>query len=732
MNDDRVHVFGIRHHGPGCARSLEAALAKLSPDIVLVEGPPEAEELVPLVVHEEMKPPVAILVHPKDDPSRAAFYPFAVYSPEWRAMCHAVKNEVPFRFIDLPQAQRFALDPEEEEDRDASLRRDPLEELAAAAGMNDGEEWWDRLVESRRDGDATIFTSLAEAMGAVREGEEELPLMEARREATMRLAIRQAVREGHERIAVVCGAWHVPALTKKTKVADDRALLKGLKKVKTEAAWIPWTSERLASVSGYGAGVRSPEWYQQLWREESPVVPWLTRAARHLRRADLDASSASIIEAVRLAETLGALRGRSLPGLDELRDAALTVLCFGQESSLQLIERALVVGKRLGRVPSVGPRLPFQVDFERQRKKLRLEPSADRVVRALDLRKPMDLERSRFLHRLLVLDIDWGRSEGVGGARGTFRESWSLQWKPELELLVIEAGRHGNTVALAASARLITLAQVETELVELVRRLDHALLADLPDAANALMTAVERVGATGTDVASMMDALPELVRISRYGNVREVDQTFVARVVDGLIVRLTVGLGDACRSLDTDLSQAMMARLSAVDAAIRLHDDENGRAAWLEALAVLPSGEDVHGLLQGRACRLLRDAGVLDAEETATALSLALSIAAEPIDAASWIEGFLADSGTLLVHDEGLFSILDEWVVGLGDEVFVELLPLLRRSFSQLELGARRQLLNRVARGTAVRRDSRVAAFDETLAEGCLPLLRQLLRGETT
>jgi hypothetical protein len=41
-------LFGIRHHGPGCARSLLAALDALAPDVILLEMPPEAE---PLLVH---------------------------------------------------------------------------------------------------------------------------------------------------------------------------------------------------------------------------------------------------------------------------------------------------------------------------------------------------------------------------------------------------------------------------------------------------------------------------------------------------------------------------------------------------------------------------------------------------------------------------------------------------------------------------------------------------------
>src|SRR3954453_11983703 len=102
-----IHIFGIRHHGPGCARSLVAALTALEPDIVLVEGPPDAADVLPLIMHEALKPPVALLVYAPDRPQLAAFYPFTHYSPEWQALRYALGRGIPARFMDLPQALRL-------------------------------------------------------------------------------------------------------------------------------------------------------------------------------------------------------------------------------------------------------------------------------------------------------------------------------------------------------------------------------------------------------------------------------------------------------------------------------------------------------------------------------------------------------------------------------------------------------------------------------------------------
>ena len=74
-----IRLYGIRHHGPGSARSLREGLAELRPDVVLIEGPPEADGLVGLVRDPAMQPPVALLGYVPGEPKTAAFWPFAVF-----------------------------------------------------------------------------------------------------------------------------------------------------------------------------------------------------------------------------------------------------------------------------------------------------------------------------------------------------------------------------------------------------------------------------------------------------------------------------------------------------------------------------------------------------------------------------------------------------------------------------------------------------------------------------
>jgi hypothetical protein len=734
-------IFGIRHHGPGSARSLRQALESLRPDIVLIEGPPEADELVPLAAHAEMEPPVALLVYNPDQPQQSVYYPFAAFSPEWQAMRYALAEGVAVRFMDLPQAHWLALKDESQiSNSELEISADPLKALAEAAGYSDSELWWEHQVEQRRDG-AGLFDALREAMAALREG---APIaaggVEEKREAFMRQMIRAALKEGFERVAVVCGAWHAPALDVSGEgvpaAKDDAAALKGLPKVKVKATWVPWTNGRLTLASGYGAGVESPGWYRHLWEASAKgggaaevTIEWMARVARLLRDEDLDASSASVIEAVRLAESLAALRGRPLPGLPELNEATLTVLCFGDELPLRLIHEKLIVGEVLGDVPEETPAVPLEQDLRREQKRLRFPAEAAQKTVDFDLRKETDLQRSHLLHRLRLLGVAWGELEQTGGKRGTFHEIWRVEWRPEFAVKLIEAGVWGSTIVEAATNSARGAADKAADLPTLTKLVDAALLADLAEAVAHVMARLQAEAAVSSDVAHLMDALPPLVNVMRYGNVRQTDVAAVSRVVDGLLTRVCIGLPGACASLNDEAAAEMFGRVGAVSAAVTLLQNEDHQAAWHGVLARLADQQGLHGLIAGRCCRLLLDAGRFTAEDAATRLSLALSAANDPPQAAAWVEGFLKGSGLLLLHDGRLWGVIDEWVTAMPGEQFTALLPLLRRTFATFPAPERRQMGERV-RGGKSRGAAGVASaagFDAARAEAVLPLVARLL-----
>lgn len=768
MTRDRLHILGIRHHGPGSAASVVAALDALDPARVLIEGPPEGDALIRFAASPDMVPPVALLIHGADDPSLATFYPFTDYSPEWQAMLWAARHERPAAFIDLPAAHKLGVDeaarvpvdpeadvaeleaaPEQEAHAAAEapppldeatqaairIRADPIGALAAIAGYDDGEAWWNAFVEHAAPG-PELFAAIAEAMTALREHAPDgaLPAtrrdLEAEREAHMRLAIADALKETDGDIAVICGAWHVPALARKVARADDKALLKGLPKVKVTATWVPWTDTRLATSSGYGAGVVSPGWYRHLWTswharpsgaERSAkhlAAGWLARVATLLREKARPISTASVIEAARLAETLAALRGLSLPGLSEMREASLATLCDGDVVPLKLVEERLVIGTEVGQIDEAVPQMPLAADLARQQKRLKLKPEGlDREL-PVDLRSEAGLAKSLLLHRLNLLGVPWGRLVELNRGRGTFRERWMLRWNPEFSVRLAEALVYGTTIDAAAGNAAFARARTAENLQVLSKTVEECLLAGLDDAARASIALLQERAAQSSDIAGLIGAMPPLANILRYGTAREMPAEELRLLVTSMVEAVCAGLAHACRRLDEPSTEAMRRGLAEFNRAAAILDDERLEADWRAALARLPRDGDVAPLLRGFATRTLYDQNALDTGDTAAHFSRALSPAAPLSEAGQWLDGFLSGGAGILLHDSQLLALIDGWMDQLSDEAFTGILPMLRRVFATIDTSERRHLLDRLKRPLSADAAPSGAMAGETVASG--------------
>lgn len=689
-----VRIFGIRHHGPGSALRLLRELRDMAPDVLLVECPADAAEALPFISRPDLVPPVAILLYQPEDHTRAVHLPFARFSPEWVALRYADGHHIPVRPIDLPWGIQDRLGDEVGSEREP----DPFEMIASSMGYDDPERWWEYFFE-QSGGLDDRFPAAAELMALVRDrslyGASRENLL---REAWMRQGIRSSVREGHRRVAVVCGAFHAPALEAWSAPGkEDAALLAPLKGGRVSATWVPWTYGMLATRSGYGAGVLSPAWYEMLFdHREKAVIHWFARASSHLRDKGVPAPPASVPHAVELATSLACLRGMTDPGLKELEDAALAVLVQGDPRWLETIREELLIGDKVGKVPGDVPKTPLQEDFHAAVKAARLTRALGtpgRIALDLDLRKPSNLLASTLLHRLVLLDLRWGTLLEAGQqAKGNFRERWRLEWRPAYTLRLLECGVWGLTIQEASAAFAQHRGQNLESLAALAALLRDTLRARLPEAASELAGLLGDHAALSKDIWDMAAALSPIIQINRYGETYGEAPPALFGLLDQWVPRVIIGLPRAMDGLSDDQERRVPGMLRQLLADIRLLDRNDWLQLFWEQLVPVLDRPSVSDRVHGSLCRLCREEGHIPQEEFEAWVRERMDPGRPPAAVASWAEGLLAGAEAMILRQNYLWESMDRWVSGLEEPGFREVLPGLRRLFGSFSPMLKRRI----------------------------------------
>lgn len=719
-NEQWLYILGVRHHGPGSARSVLRALEIVRPDAVLIEAPADAEAAAREADISAMILPVAQMVYNPKSLNEAIFLPFAAFSPEWQTLVWAKKNAIEFRYIDLPFA------------RTTRLRRDysdkAFTDLAMLDGYTDPERWWEARVERVAQSDPLGgFEVVMSLMRTLRGVEEDASEETTIREAWMRQNIRRARREGFKRLAVVCGAWHAPALaiTDRTTASSDEAQVKHLPRISSRCIWIPWTFERMTRVSGYGAGVVAPAWYQLLWDyPETAAVQWMARAAKLLRDLDYHASAAQVLEAGRLAEAIARLRGAHQPGIDELREALIAVMGDGNTVVLESISPDLITGTQLGHVPDMGLSLPLLEDFETQVKRCRLKKETQKKKLSLDLRVDSHRQKSQLLHRAGILGVPWGRAADTRGVgHGGFHEHWDLCWKPDFLLALIEAAPQGNTVESATKAALLRRLRKAGAIPELMNVLKSVLLADLPEILGDVLMAIQKESVDAHDVWTLLEATPDMVMARKYGAARQYDVFDVDVLLSTFIPRVCILLPNACVGLSEEAAEQHLPQIWAFNHAVGILGAFT--EDWYEALKRIAQHSGSAHLLSGMAIRLLHDLGVFDAERLQQELGYVCS--GPPAQTASWVRGFLNGSALLMLNYPGLWQLLNNWIISQDQETFCFILPVLRRAFGDFSPSEREHLLAKAKRTYQGATEMSQSKISSMLSAFVVPVLEEIL-----
>ncbi len=739
---EAIYWFPVRHHSHTVARHLEQALRQRKPRIVFIEGPYEANDLIPYVIDASTEPPVAIYSSYRDDdnvlglngvlspapdlPARfAVWYPLTAYSPEYVAMKTAADLGAEVVFIDLPH---HALIKPRSASSEAS-RSDPTpsddvlvtssgfyQQLAAAAGYESWNEAWDTLFEGPTAADPEVFrrelAAFCCAARATSDAATERAMGTVERERHFMKVIRETLAKRKlkpEDAMVVCGGFHL--FLDRADTQEPPAVPEGT----VYTTVVPYSFFRISEMAGYGAGNRAPQFYQTCYdliaegRADDIAMEHAIAVLRHMRKGGDPLSTADAIAITHHAAMLARLRRRGHVTLDDIHDAIVTCCCKGvpgeEGASLMAAMDAAAIGTTIGKVTARLGRLPIVNDFHSLLADLDLGGvlgKEKKLALRLDRRETLGGRRAAFLHRLVFLEVPFAALSSTGGDfSGTlFREDWQLKWDPRTEPALIELSLYGDTVEAAAINRLReAIAAAGSNAGATCERLVRAIDMDLPGLVQAAEAAAGRAIDTDPAFPSLAAALTHLAVLDRHASFRGMNRNALETLLTRCYDRACFALPGSSAVPDEEQKGVIDGLVCVADLLQRADAGRFDRALFAQATR-RAAAETPVPLLRGAFLGLLCEIRELGVDVLAAEVAgLARAAPDRMITAGDLLDGMLAVSRTsILLGAEALVGAVDELLLAADWEPFLVMLPRLRAAFERLSRHQRDSLAGTVAK----------------------------------
>jgi hypothetical protein len=702
----RIIFFPIRHHSPACSHHLEQELRRLRPRFVLIEGPSDANSLIPCLTEEDLRLPVALYAYRQGDAPERIYYPLCEYSPEWTAIRVAKEIGAECRWIDLPSAamldQRGAESGEGDPLWESSAGRYTAE-LARRNGFDSFEDFWEARFEmdGYRMESGAFFESVGMYGRLLRSLEEEDGAVSSEtvlRERFMTKNILSVLDENPEApVAVVIGAAHLAPLERlvtNREAAEEEPEIRG----PAEITLIPYSTLRLSEQSGYGAGNQAPRFYREVWQAAGDfsrvAKKTLVEQMEKLRLKGDQTNLSHAIEAGKLAHTLAIIRGKPAPGFREIIDA--TTSCYGEGLSdrLQKIWQETLIGAEVGTLPARTAQTPLQKEFysEVQRLGLPLQDLPKTVQ--LRLTEPSDQVISVFLHRLRIAEIPYGiQQETMDAYRmlSAVREKWEVAWSPLTDARLIEQSAFGSTLAEVTAAQLKRMLDKASRVDQVTETLLNISLAQVDSLFPKALAQCEEMSAEDREFAALCRSALHLSTLLKYGTTRRLkDPDSLERLFEKLVLRAVWTLLPAT-AVDAEGAEEVMGALRILYETQR-DLPQDVRIHLVRALEKAVHKTDAHPMIRGYSASLLYLMEEADEERIGSLLEGAIASAEKPEAAVDWIRGLFRLNVSWFIRREELIEVIHRFVMSMDDARFIGLLPMLRSVFSELSPMDRRYL----------------------------------------
>lgn len=692
-----MKTFGIRHFSPAGAYFLRQFLDEVKPSLVLIEGPADFDFLIDDIVSKKLVPPFAIMAYTKEAPIDTILYPFAEYSPEYQAILWARENNTECHFFDLESDIILGLEKRDDETKEEEIISETNPKKSIETDM---EGFWERTLEQSEDMHAYRAGSalFGESIRKDTNSDDKSFIRDTVRESFMKRKIKEYIEKGFdtEKIVAITGAFHTSAIESLEGAMSDKEY-KALVRRESNVTLMPYSYYRLSKRTGYGAGNAAPAYYELLWQGflNGDITyherKYLSSLAKYMREHGGIVSSAQVIEATRLARELAVIRGGSVPTLEDLKDASITCMGGGSFGEMAMGFAETDIGKKIGSVPQDAMQTSIQSDFTSKLKQLKLEKYKELVATPLqlDLRENLrvksvesaflDLNRSFFLYRLVVLGIDFAKIKRSSQDNATWAENWILQWTPEAEIQIVESVLKGDTIADAVAFVLSERLLEATKISEIAEVIEDAFNCGLPKIVEGAKRSLDEMANGTIAMCDIADTVSKLSNMISFGDIRKLDREPLVPIVKRLCIRASLML--VGESACDDIAAATLADDIQKIHSVFMMQDFLDESFWFDKLIELSNRDDLNTKISGLATAILLDAGKIDELTLRMEVSRRLSMGMPAELGANWFAGLSMRNHYALIGRLTLWESLSEYLDTLDEEEFRRSVVFLRRAF---------------------------------------------------
>lgn len=724
-----IKLLPVRHHSPACAVHIKSTIEQYQPEIVLIEGPENANALLPVIADAETKAPFAIYYsyHDKtgciseEKEHYKCYYPYLDYSPELVAVREGTRRGMTVAFIDLSYGDILAASAAVKSrlnynDDYLITQSEYAKLLCEKAQLRNFDEFWEKYFEiNGLDMESEAwFDNLLAYCGLIRENTPEESLRKegclAREQKMADNILTYAKSAGkNKKILVVTGGFHTPALKEqialkiKQNGISENSRVSGQVPTKDQSVYLmPYSMEAADSLNGYASGMPFPGFYQKIWesfREGTPyqktVLDFIVASGRETRKEEGYLSTFDEICACQMTEGLAQLRGKREPGTYELFDAVLSSYIKGEytiatDTPVRILKR-LMTGNTLGELCGHAAVPPIVQDFNEKCKNFGLKNTStlENEVTLSIFSSKKHRQMSMFFNRVDFLHTNYARK--VKGPnlqlrkdKNLMREIWRYKWNIQVQAALIDVSVHGATIEEAIVSIIKDMLKKDMNAGKCAILLTQIFEMGLENQLEEVYIRICSLMQTDSDFYSLADALTSIRMMCDMAELYHSRLDFKELLHVG--VRRLIILLPSMTRIKEDSLKACMEALKLLYQIVTEYVTDNfdvEREEYIAALFKMQEDSQIQPGLNGCVNGILYGSKNRSEREVEQACYGYLKGTREQmLMTAQFFHGLFCTARDLLFIDKAFMKLLDGFFGEVQEMEFMELLPELRMAFA--------------------------------------------------